>query len=104
MDGINRSSAAAERFSDTKRTATPGPRNGRETPLRRKTGPARIQLTELFRPEDERQIRLAAQVGVRHAIVDVQPSLKSVPTSRYSNVLKKIKQQFQNAGMAWVGV
>ena len=104
MDGINHSSDLAEEFPVTSRTATPVRQNGPETPLRRARGRARIRLTELFRPEDERKIRLAAQVGIRHAIVDVQQSLKNVTATRYPEVLQTIRTRFQNAGMMWVGV
>lgn len=104
MQTTHRNFGTASPFSDTEPTVTPAPKDGGETPLRRQPGVARIQLTELFRPEDERKIRLAAQVGVRHAIVDVQPSLKSVPRGQYPDVLATIKSQFGNAGMTWVGV
>jgi len=75
-----------------------------ETPLRRARGPAHIQLTELFLPDDERKIRLARQVGIRHAIVDVQPVLRNTPANCYVEVLRKIKADFQSAGMTLAGV
>jgi len=74
------------------------------TPLRRIGRPARIQLTELFWPDDERRIRLASQVGVRYAIVNVLPVLRTAPANRYVEVLRKIKSDFQSAGMTLAGV
>lgn len=74
------------------------------TPMRRSHLPVRIQLTELFRPEDTRRIRLAAQVGVCHAIVDVRRVLSEVSPDRYLDVLRRIKLDFQDAGMEIVGV
>jgi mannonate dehydratase len=74
------------------------------TPLRRIGKPARIQLTELFWPDDERRIRLASQVGIRYAIVNVLPVLRTAPANRYVEILRKIKSDFQSAGMTLVGV
>jgi D-mannonate dehydratase len=78
--------------------------SGMQTPLRHARSAPRIQLTELFRPDDERRIRLAAQAGIRHAIVDVRPVLRNAPAERYVNVLRKISGDFQSAGMTIVGV
>lgn len=77
---------------------------GLETPLRRAPKPARIQLTELFRPDDAQKIRLARQAGIRHAIVDVQPALRNVSTHQYIEVLRKIRADFQDADMKLAGV
>jgi D-mannonate dehydratase len=74
------------------------------TPLRSVATPGKIQLTELFWPDDERRIRLASQVGIRYAIVNVLPALTTVPANRYIEVLRKIKSDFQSAGMTLAGV
>lgn len=101
---IKRSTDLAQKFPRDGEGPTPVRQAALETPLRRARGPARIQLTELFRPDDERKIRLASQVGIRHAIVDVQPALRDVPVGRYADVLRKIKGDFQSAGMTLAGV
>jgi mannonate dehydratase len=63
-----------------------------------------IKLSELFEPNETHKIRLAAQVGITHAIVDVSKELKQVPRDRYTVVLGKIKSDFQAAGMSFSGV
>lgn len=73
-------------------------------PLRRVRNHARIQLTELFWPDDDRRIRLASQAGIRSAIVNVLPALRSTAPSRYVEALRKIKNDFENAGMIVAGV
>ncbi|MEN6537446.1 MAG: mannonate dehydratase [Bryobacteraceae bacterium] len=79
-------------------------------PTQRNPGGARerdecgIQLAELFIAEDERQIRLASQVGVKHAIVNVRSVLSRVPRDRYLEQLQRIKDQFRSAGMIFTGV
>lgn len=105
MADINRSTNLAQEFPRASQDPATSVRQGAlKTPLRRVPSPARIQLTELFRPDDERKVRLARQVGIRHAIVNVQPALRNSPASRYVNVLRKIKADFQSAGMTLVGV
>jgi len=53
------------------------------TPLRLTGKRVRVHLTELFWPDDDRRTRLASQVGVRKAIVNVLPVLKSMPANGY---------------------
>lgn len=77
---------------------------GMQTPLRHACSVPGIQLSELFRPDDERKIRLARQVGIRHAIVDVQPALRNAPAGHYVHALRKIRGEFRSAGMTIVGV
>ena len=103
MTNINRSSNLA-RLPGSHLADRSAGQNALETPLRRARRPARIQLTELFRPDDERKIRLARQVGIRHAIVDVQPALRNAPAQRYVDALRKIRADFQSVGMTIVGV
>ncbi len=76
------------------------------TPLRKSPGPVRggIQLSELFALDEDHKIRLAAQIGISHAIVGVLPALKNVPRDRYAEVLRKIQTNFQEAGMSLAGV
>ncbi len=63
-----------------------------------------MQLAELFLPDDEYKIRLASQVGVRHAIVQVRPALSQTPQCGYLARLSEIQAGFQTAGMVFAGV
>lgn len=76
------------------------------TPMRQRGSPDRkgIQLCELFFPEERHKIRLARQIGIRHAIVAVLPALRAVPRERYAETLARIKADFEGAGMKIVGV
>src|SRR5437899_12134237 len=73
------------------------------TPMRKPADPNRrgIQLAELFALDEGHKIRLASQVGITHAIVGVLPALRSVPAKRYVETLRKIKADFQAAGLAF---
>ncbi|HEX2711026.1 MAG TPA: mannonate dehydratase, partial [Candidatus Acidoferrales bacterium] len=42
--------------------------------------------------------------GIRYAIVNVLPGLKSIPANQYLKALRKVKSDFQNAGMTLAGV
>src|SRR5216684_2040616 len=76
------------------------------TPMRKPVDPNRrgIQLAELFALDDDHKIRLAAQIGITHAIVGVSPALNTVPRAAYVKTLQKIKSDFQAAGMTFAGV
>jgi len=76
------------------------------TPLRAARRPQRrgIQLAELFYVEEEHKIRLAAQIGITHAIINVKPVLAEVPRARYTETLRKIKADFAAAGLIFAGV
>ncbi len=63
-----------------------------------------IKLAELFKPQEDRKIKLAAQIGVKHAIVTVSGALSEVPRERYAETLGKIKADFQASGMTVAGV
>lgn len=63
-----------------------------------------IQLCELFRPDEVQKIRVAAQIGIKHAIVDVSPVLRQVSRNEYLPTLRKIKADFASAGMTVAGV
>jgi mannonate dehydratase len=77
-----------------------------ETPMRpprtAKTGG--IQLAELFYVEEEHKIRLASQIGITHAIINVKPVLADVPRARYVETLRKIKADFAAEGLIFAGV
>lgn len=66
--------------------------------------PGRIQLAELFAPGEDSKVRLAAQIGITHAIVGVSGALSKVPRARYVETLAKIQEDFQAAGMTIAGV
>jgi mannonate dehydratase len=63
-----------------------------------------IQLCELFRVNEVRKIRLAAQIGILHAIVDVSPILGQISRREYLAALQKIRSDFESAHMAFIGV
>src|SRR5229473_5226049 len=73
--------------------------------MRKKPEPRRgIQLAELFLPGEDHKIRLAAQIGITHAIVNVNRVLAGVPRDRYLEALRKIKADFEAAGLIFAGV
>jgi mannonate dehydratase len=74
--------------------------------MRKKPEPPRrgIQLAELFLPGEDHKIRLAAQIGITHAIVNVNRTLAGVPRDRYLEELRKIKGDFEAAGLIFAGV
>jgi mannonate dehydratase len=74
------------------------------TPVRKPRGHRGIQLAELFSPEEDHKIRLAAQIGVTHAIVTVEQALGAAPRERYVEVLAGIRKQFDSAGLIFAGV
>ncbi len=76
------------------------------TPLRKARNPRRrgMQLAELFALGEDHKIRLAAQIGITHAIVGVSPALSRVPRERYAETLRKIKADMQAAGLIFAGV
>lgn len=76
------------------------------TPMRKPADPNRrgIQLAELFGLDEDHKIRLASQIGITHAIVGVSPALSQIPRGRYFEALRKIKADFQAAGMVFAGV
>lgn len=76
------------------------------TPMRKAPAPDRggMQLAELFAPGEEHKIRLASQIGITHAIVGVLPALSRVPRDRYVGTLRKIKTDFESAGLTFAGV
>lgn len=63
-----------------------------------------IRLAELFRPDGMRNIRLARQVGVTHAIMQVRPVLSTIPRSGYLTCLQEIDGRIRAAGMVFAGV
>ena len=73
--------------------------------MRKKPEPRRgIQLAELFQPGEDHKIRLAAQIGITHAIVNVNRVLAGVPRDRYLEALRKIRADFEAAGLIFAGV
>jgi len=68
--------------------------------------PARggIKLAEVLGLGQESQWRLARQVGINHAIVDVQGALRKVGRDQYEETLAKIKGDYTVAGLKIAGV
>lgn len=62
-----------------------------------------IKLAELFRPEENSKIRLAHQIGINYAIVNVCHTLSGVTRRSYIDTLAKIRAEFQAAGMTMAG-
>jgi mannonate dehydratase len=87
-------------------SALPPRAGAAETPLRAARGPRHtgMQLAELFYEGEEHKIRLAAQIGITHAIVSTAPTLAAVPRSRYVAELQKIKENLKAAGLIFAGV
>ena len=63
-----------------------------------------MKLSELFEPNETHKIRIAAQIGITHAIVDVSKELGRIPRDRYATTLRKIKGDFAAAKMVFAGV
>ena len=63
-----------------------------------------IKLAELFEPGEDRKIRLASQIGIKTAIVGVLPVLSRLPRGQYFDALRRIKSEFEDAGMTFAGV
>src|SRR5713226_731388 len=63
-----------------------------------------IKLAELFGIGEDSKLRLARQIGIKHAIVSVNSALSHVPRTRYLETLERIKADFEAAGMTIAGV
>jgi len=63
-----------------------------------------MQIAEMFWPGQDKQVRLARQIGITHSIACVRPSLASVPRQRYAETLADIKKYFESAGLTVAGV
>jgi mannonate dehydratase len=62
-----------------------------------------IQISELFTVGEERKVRLARQVGITHAIVKLTATTGKYHRSQYAEVLRKVKADFNDAGMTIAG-
>lgn len=63
-----------------------------------------IQLCELFGVNEIHKIRLAGQIGITHAIVDVLPVLREISREEYIKALQKVRADFKGVGMTFSGV
>lgn len=63
-----------------------------------------IQLAELFYLDEPERWRLAAQVGVTHAIVKTLPETTGMPRAQYPAFLRKVKTEMESAGLIFAGV
>jgi mannonate dehydratase len=85
--------------------AMPPVADAAETPMRKRGDSRRgMQLSELFYAGEDHKIRLAAQIGITHAIVSTAPTLGAVPRQRYVEELQKIKNNLNTAGLIFAGV
>ncbi len=73
------------------------------TPVRKAHEQRGMQLAELFTPDEEHKIRLARQIGITHAIVTTTRVLGPVPRGQYLDALRKVKKQFNDAGLIFAG-
>ena len=90
---LNRDPAAA--LQDTRSIATP---------LRTKhDGKGLFQLAELFYSGDEHKVRLARQIGIKHAIVSLSSISAGLHRSEYGRAFAKVKDDFADAGMELAG-
>jgi len=73
-------------------------------PARRPAAPkgGGIKFSELFGPAETQRLKLARQVGIKHAILSV--ALSRFPRDQYVATLEKIKADFTAAGMTIAGV
>ncbi len=75
------------------------------TPMRKELPGSRgIQLAELFKPNEDHKIRLAAQIGIGHAIVGVTDALSKVPRDGYLETIEQINADFKSKGLTIAGV
>src|SRR5260370_36868129 len=65
----------------------------------RQSRSAGIQLALMLAPGQHDRFRLARQIGVDHAIVGVSQALRSVAKTEYAAELRKIKAEFDEAGL-----
>jgi len=63
-----------------------------------------IKLAMALSPAEPLRWKLALQIGVRHAIVNVSGALRRVPREKYSDALAKIKADYEAAGLRISGV
>lgn len=64
----------------------------------------RIQLAEVLAPGATRNLTLARQIGITHAIVNVARILGRVQRNQYEETLADVKKQFDEAGLPIAGV
>jgi mannonate dehydratase len=75
------------------------------TPMRKvPSGRRGMKLAELFLPDEGHKIRLASQIGITHAMVTVSRALGVAQRERYVEVLRKIRSDFEAAGLVFAGV
>jgi mannonate dehydratase len=75
------------------------------TPMRQvSSGNSTIQIAELFSLGEDHKVRLARQIGIKHAIVTVTPTTRNRPRAQYAEALAKVKADFNAAGMTFAGV
>ncbi|MGJ5816708.1 mannonate dehydratase [Paludibaculum fermentans] len=73
-------------------------------PAGRTTGQGGIQFSEILNPGEASRMRLAKQIGINHAIVNVNSTLAKVPRTEYVQALTKIREEFTAAGLKIAGV
>jgi mannonate dehydratase len=89
---------AAGNLAGSAGPATPGTRR----PASEKA--AGIKLALIQQPQPNLRFKLARQIGVNHAIVDVAKELGTIPRQQYLDTLARIKADFTAAGLTIAGV
>ncbi len=67
------------------------------------SGPA-IRLATMLEVDETHKIRIFRQIGVKHAIANVEGALSKVPRSQYRATLAGIRSRFEAHGMTIAGV
>lgn len=63
-----------------------------------------IQIAELFAVDETHKIRVASQIGIRHAIMTLTPITRSHTRDQYMDAFSKLKSDLHSAGMIFAGV
>jgi mannonate dehydratase len=66
--------------------------------------PAGIKLALIQEPHQALRFKLARQIGVNHAIVNVSRELSRIPREQYLDTLARIQADFSTAGLTIAGV
>jgi mannonate dehydratase len=74
------------------------------TPLRKPREHRGMQFAELFYPNEDHKIRLAAQIGITHAIVSLAPTLGPIQRDQYPAAIANVKADLNAAGLIFAGV
>lgn len=66
-------------------------------------GGGRIQISELFSLDEAHKVRVARQIGIRHAILSLAPLTRTVHRNQYAGAFAKVKGDLEREGMIFAG-